>query len=523
MQGKFYETKITGLCENTTYEFSAFLMNVYNRASNNCQNGGIPINVRFEIWDETNTVLIKKGSTGDITSTSSPVWKQYALTFQSKSSQGAVILKMYNNGSGGCGNDLAIDDILFRSCGDLTTISSGNTSGTRVDICEENTPVGYTLTATSDNSVYQQQAYQWQESIDGESWKDITGANTNTYSTPKLTSTRYFRVKVAEDKVNLSNNLCSSASDVFVVNVVTKPAIPVSNGDVVVCENQDFPPLSVNTETDETVNWYSQASGGTILTTGNTFYPTASGTFYAEAVKTDYSCNASARIPVKFQINPAPVASDEEKTLCPDSEIILDAGLSNMKFLWSTGETTRQISVHSAGQFSVVISNTSGCSTTKTFMVSLADNAEISKIISEDETVTIQPVQEGNFEYSLDGINFQNSNVFPSVAAGVYTAYMRDKGGCKTVSEVFPHIVPPKFITPNNDGFNDFFTLKGSEYYSFSEVIIFDRYGKVLKRGAGKSFSWDGKLNGKDLPSDDYWYSFNIDGNVTTGHFTLKQ
>ena len=72
--GQFYRTKITGLCENTTYEFSAFLMNVYDPTSLACENGGIPINVRFQIWDKTDTDLLKEGNTGDISSTNSPVY-----------------------------------------------------------------------------------------------------------------------------------------------------------------------------------------------------------------------------------------------------------------------------------------------------------------------------------------------------------------------------------------------------------------------------------------------------------------
>ena len=90
--GKFYQTPITGLCENTTYEFSAFLMNIYNRASNDCENGGIPINVKFEIWDETDTVLLKQGNTGDISSTNTPKWEPHARTFQTDPGQESVIL-----------------------------------------------------------------------------------------------------------------------------------------------------------------------------------------------------------------------------------------------------------------------------------------------------------------------------------------------------------------------------------------------------------------------------------------------
>ncbi len=55
---------------------------------------------------------------------------------------------MFNNGDGGCGNDLAIDDIIFRSCGDLTSIDSGNSSNMNLKVCEEDTPISIDLKAT---------------------------------------------------------------------------------------------------------------------------------------------------------------------------------------------------------------------------------------------------------------------------------------------------------------------------------------------------------------------------------------
>ena len=44
--GQFYRTEINNLCQNTTYEFSAFLMNVYNLSQTVCENEGIHIKVR---------------------------------------------------------------------------------------------------------------------------------------------------------------------------------------------------------------------------------------------------------------------------------------------------------------------------------------------------------------------------------------------------------------------------------------------------------------------------------------------
>jgi hypothetical protein len=125
VSGAFYKRTVTGLCVNTTFEFSAWVLNVFNRNSGACTANEIPINVKFEIWNANQTVLLGSGDTGDIFSETSAVWKQFALVFTT-TNQTSVVLIMKNNGVGGCGNDLAIDDISFKSCGDLTTVSNPN-------------------------------------------------------------------------------------------------------------------------------------------------------------------------------------------------------------------------------------------------------------------------------------------------------------------------------------------------------------------------------------------------------------
>jgi len=525
--GQFYSTQITGLCENTTYEFSAFLMNVYDPKSLACLviDGGIPINVRFQIWDETDTDLLKEGNTGDISSSNSPVYKQYALTFQTEPGQSSVILKMFNNGVGGCGNDLAIDDIIFRSCGDLTKITSPGNSEPGIVVCEPDAPVSMTLTAIPDLSVYTQHAFQWQESNDNVDWQDILGETNQDFSSPSLHSSKYYRVKVAETAVNLNDNLCSSASEAFFINIVETPEAPVSNGDVVVCSDVVIPALSVQVEAGETVNWYDAEVGGNQIAAGTlTFTPENQGSFYAEAFKTGFNCTGSIRTSVSLTINETPQVQDEVLQLCENGELYLDAGVENMNYEWSTGLTSRGITISGQGNFSVIITTNDGCSVTKNFEIHTVDVAKIERIISEENTVIIKPANAGEFEYSLDGTTFQLSNTFQMAPGGVYTAFMRDLQACNTVSEEFPHIVVPKFISPNNDGFNDRFELKGVEYFNSSEISIFNRYGKLLITGKGQNFSWDGTLNGKDLPGSDYWYEINIeDYKRIKGHFSLKR
>ena len=303
--GDFYKKTISGLCVNTTFEFSAWVMNVYNPLSGFCGANEIPINVRFEIWNSDETVLLGSGNTGNIIGTATPIWQQFALVFTTVS-QTSVVLKMKNNGVGGCGNDLAIDDISFSACGDLTTVSSPSITGSTYTTCTN--PTSLQLNAATASAI--PYFYQWQTSTDEVTWTNIPGANNPTYNTPNLSTQTYFRVKAAQDLANLNNAFCSTASNVFAVSVLPAPNPPVNIGDQVICSSDPIPVLSVTSEAGTNVNWYSAATGGTLLLANNLSYtPTAAGTFYAESYNTTTNCIGSPRTAVKLTIIATPTAT----------------------------------------------------------------------------------------------------------------------------------------------------------------------------------------------------------------------
>ena len=81
----------------------------------------------------------------------------------------------------------------------------------------------------------------------------------------------------------------------------------------------------------------------------------------------------------------------------------------------------------------------------------------------------------------------------------------------------------PKYFTPNGDGYNDTWAILFSVKETQLKVIILDRYGKLIKKLENNA-SWDGKLNGNDLPSTDYWFVVTREnGKEYRGHFTLKR
>jgi len=337
--GQFYKRTVTGLCSNTTFEFSAWVINILNSASGGCPGTGIPINITFEIWDATDTTLLQSGNTGNIAGTPTPNWNQYGLVFTMGPGQTAVVLKMKNNGVGGCGNDLAIDDIMFRACGDFSSISNTGNPDNFITLCENETIPNNILQVTTSGTATP--VYQWQQSTDNINYTDIANETNATYTIPNITTTTYYRVKVARDIANLNNNYCSTLSEIFTVIINPLPNAPTSNGDVALCSNQTSSPLSVTVNTNESVNWYDTATNGNLLVANSlTYSPTTSGTYYAEAYNLSTGCKSITRTPVT--LSPiTTVTYSGPTTLCSGeaTAITLSTSNTNATLNWTASST----------------------------------------------------------------------------------------------------------------------------------------------------------------------------------------
>jgi gliding motility-associated-like protein len=211
---------------------------------------------------------------------------------------------------------------------------------------------------------------------------------------------------------------------------------------------------------------------------------------------------------------------------------------SDYTYAWSkdgtplTTKTASTLDVSIAGLYAVEVKNNSGCSKIRTMKVTASDVAKITNIaitdLSDVNSITINVSGQGQYEYSLDAPSgpFQDSNFFDNITAGIHEVYINDKNGCGTVSQTIAVIGVPKFFTPNGDGQNDFWNVKGvnNTFNANSTIYIYDRYGKLIKQITATSQGWDGTFTGQPLPSDDYWYSIILeDGREAKGHFSLKR
>jgi gliding motility-associated-like protein len=217
--------------------------------------------------------------------------------------------------------------------------------------------------------------------------------------------------------------------------------------------------------------------------------------------------------------------------------IVLDGGVindlpSNYSYEWSTGEDTATIEVDAPGNYTVNVFNTNGCFKERTISVLPSNIATITDIqvvdASQNNSISIFVNGEGDYEYALDAINgpYQDSNTFEDIQPGLYTVYIRDKNNCGVIDDLVSVIGFPKFFTPNNDTKNDFWQVSGinNQFQANSSILIFDRYGKLLKKLDPLSPGWDGTYNGVKLPTSDYWFKVKLqDGRIFTNHFTLKR
>ncbi|GGB76927.1 hypothetical protein GCM10007424_16230 [Flavobacterium suaedae] len=232
---------------------------------------------------------------------------------------------------------------------------------------------------------------------------------------------------------------------------------------------------------------------------------------------------------VQFQLilDENPVLDIEEYYyLCEDSYVTLTAGNGYDSYEWSTGEETSSITVEEPGNYSVIVTQDM-CTSEADIIVEFSEPAEIITIDIEDWTVDENSISVfvsgiGNYEYSLDGLSYQDENVFTNLKSGIYTVYIRDINGCGIIKQDVALLNYPKFFTPNGDGINETWRIPFSWFEENLTVVIFDRYGKVITGFDANSPGWDGKYNGEKLPSTDYWFLVTReDGRIHRGHFAM--
>lgn len=171
---------------------------------------------------------------------------------------------------------------------------------------------------------------------------------------------------------------------------------------------------------------------------------------------TDNGCvatSAPTAVTVNTVTDKATITANGPTTFCPGGSVTLTAS-SGDSYLWSNGEKTQSIVVTNAGNYSVKVTNSSGCtltSETSTVIVNPMPTVRISPMgpttICQGESVILISNTGKSYLWST-GETTQSIKVNSS---GKYTVKMTNENGCSNTSEPITVIVNPTLtatITP---------------------------------------------------------------------------
>ncbi|WP_439460794.1 gliding motility-associated C-terminal domain-containing protein [Pedobacter sp. GSP4] len=526
--GIFYQTTVTDLCPNTTYEFSAWIINVL-------RNAGIKPNVRFVI--ENDGVEILQFSTNDIQENTG--WIKYARTFVTPANLGVITLKMTNQNPGGNGNDLALDDITFSACGPTLIPSIVGNVSTSSQMCE-GTNATFHFKTDITPGVYQNPRYQWQVNR-GNGFINVPNEQTTEITVPFLNAVKgvyQYRLLVGDGN-NINSPNCRIAGSPLTVTV---NALPIATA-------QNFGPFCIG----NTIQL--NASGGTsYLWTGpNGFTSTAQNPMIVNATKAmqgTYTvqvmangCSSTTNTTVEVSDPITIVTNIQTGTICEGQSIQLTAS-GGTSYLWqpSTGLSDPKIANPIAAPtktttYTVKVSN-NGCFETAEITIHVNKNASADagadqKIIT-GQTVTLNGKAGGDdvtyFWTPADYLDDPTKlNPIASPKKDItYTLHVNSNLSCSSSSDdvfikVYPQIVIPNTFSPNGDNVNDTWNIPVAAAFTNPVVKVTNRYGQLVYQSTGPFKPWDGKTNGKDLPPAVYYYSiyFNEDFKTYTGWVML--
>ncbi len=487
--GIFYEQLIDNVCENTFYEFSADAINLIR----NNIGGHILPDISFYIND------VLQYTTGPVPQ--DEMWHTYGFTFTSGTGQSTLKLTLRNNAPGGGGNDLALDNIVFRACGPNTSIQL-QASG---KFCESELPV---LTAQIDSDPG---FVQWQISEDSLNWNDLANANALIYQVQNvLPGKYYFRFLHATSLSNLINSKCRIISPAISFEIL--PSYYTASATV--CEGLSF-------------------------AFGDSVYHEAG--FYQHTFTRNHPCDSI--VTLELILFPDPIIVTDYEIIAPSCEGAEDGSL---RILSVTGvEAPYKFTVNDwvfpsnstftlpAGVYTAIVSDEYGC----------FDEQQLH--VPDGLPLQIKTIEDTSVLYGKHLMLSTSSNLPVSQVRWTPGTYMdcptclsteviiKDTitfivrattvGGCEdkdTVTIAVTHQpvrYVPNVITPNNDQVNDVLEIliETVSFKSIDQIVVFDRWGSLVHQESNTLPSdvlkvWDGYTARGPAAAGVYFYSIDF-------------
>jgi len=531
--GEFYRRTIT-LLPDTDYTFSAWITTVYDIDTGICGGTGIPSNVIFRIEDPGGT-MVAETITGDIQNEADPNWQQFFINFNTGVNSD-IQLVLVNNAPGGCGNDLAIDDIALSfnnvapvlvTPADLVACDTGNDG---VEI--------FDLTSTIPEILNGQDAADFNISFHLTQLDADTSINAiaapDMYINTSNPQTIYVRVD------NISEPSCFSTVDFDLILNTVIDLITNLPDTVALCSTDVIPQLDAtptNGGIDLSLVTYEWTDGGgNVVATTAVYTPTVAGTY--TVVVTYPPCSENTFV-VDLGITDAPVLDLGADQIFCDGDAVeivpsITGNTDGIQYLWSTGETTPTIVVDASDTYSLqiivgpcVVSDSVLLEFGELPIVTLGEDFKTCPNELQTIRATVTP-SDVTYQWFLNGelITGESGSSLDItldenvIGTQTVTVVVMD-GPCAGEDSIditlydVGNCVISQGISPNGStGFNDELDLEFlSDRTGIGKLQIFNRHGLLVFERNNYVNEWKGQSkDGNDLPTGTYFYVIDLLG-----------
>lgn len=389
-----------------------------------------------------------------------------------------------------------------------------------------------------DSNITLRQTYQGTYAVSYYTSQQDAEAETNEISDPFTTTTPYDQ-EIWASVVNTTTG-CSNVGSFHIIvhplpDIYTIPELEVCDEDddglaEFTLENAMDDILNGRNPANYTVTFYAtqadaESQTNPISSPYTNTTPHQQTVYY---VITDNETGCSNVGSFDLVVHPKPeINMDDEYIVCEGDSIYVEAPGGFVSYYWTTGDTTQGIYIYNGGDYTVTVTDQFGCSNDKTIHVTQSGPATIDHIETvdfngHDNSITVYVSGNGDYEYSLDDVNYQDSNTFTGLYPGTYTVYVRDKNGCGKVEAEVDLLGAPPYFSPNGDGTHEYWQVINVHRAPGTTIYVYNRYGLLMKQFTDADPGWDGTFNGVQQPSDDYWFVVELpSGRIVKGHFSL--
>lgn len=332
-----------------------------------------------------------------------------------------------------------------------------------------------------------------------------------------------------------------TCQEVLQIVVLVNPFIDLETfGDTTLCDPVSTLISASSTQLVDFV-WSDNPSFDPVIGTGTEIEVTADGTtiYYVQATD-DLGCTEVGTVTILGYPIDISVLPNYDLCLGENLQIQLvnnaegDQDLVNIQWqpieAIESGATTQTPTVNPtvSTSFYVTVENQYGCTGEDSTFVTVIDVITTLFATADPDTIVagsgdfsqLLTFQDPTYIYDwTPSISLDNSMVFNPVASPeettIYTITVEGLAGCNSSASVTvtvldlaceePNIFIPSGFSPNGDGFNDIFYVRGANIDEV-HLMVYNRWGEKIFESFDLDFGWDGTYKGERLTPDSYAY-----------------